>query len=124
MEDWGIKASNVAVAQVRVESLLIDAAGRAELTSARIVSDGELEEIGPTRWIHANVESDLSWTPIFAFLDELGRLQTGFRILSFGFDIQPVPLQQMRVGAPPPAPSGKIRIGLAFPVELATEPEP
>ena len=87
----GFEATNVPIAQVRVESLLVGAATRAQLVAPRITSDDELEEIGPTRWITAQVETDLTWTPIFNFLDELGRLETGFRVVSFGFDVEAQP---------------------------------
>ena len=119
MRDWGVKATNVAVAQVRIEGLLLDAATDAQLVAPRISSEGELEEIGPTQWIHAEVETDLSWTPTFAFLDELGRSQTGFRVLSFGFEIDPG--LRGRPGAELRAQTGRIRIGLAFPVEILAE---
>lgn len=121
MQDWGVKATNVAVAQVRIEGLLLDAATRAQLAAPRITSDGELEEIGPTQWINANVETDLKWSPVFTFLDELGRSETGFRVVSFGFEIQ---RQPDIPGLEPRPPTGRIRMGVAYPVELTGEVAP
>lgn len=119
MREWGLKATNVAVAQVRVEGLLLEAATQAELVTPRITSDGELEEIGSTQWIRADVETPLNWTPAFAFLDELGRSQTGFRVVSFNFELDGGPEGPGAASLPP---GGRIRMGLAFPVEILTEP--
>ncbi|MGV3580243.1 hypothetical protein [Brevundimonas sp.] len=127
MRDWGVEATNVAVAQVRVEAMLLEATKRVDLFPARVTSDGELEEIGSTQWIHADIQTELNWTPTFALFDELGKLPTGFRVVSFGFDIEPARPRPVRAGAPPAPPlppTGTIRIGLAFPVDIAAETAP
>lgn len=116
MRQWGLETSNGSVAQVRVESLLLDAATRARLVTPRITTDEELEEIGPTQWMTAEVETDLNWTSTFAFLDELSQLQTGFRVRTFSFDVEPS--RQVLADNEFRPPRGRIRLGLAFPVSV------
>ena len=90
-----------------MESLLFEAATRAALVGPRITTSDELEEIGPTQWVNTQVETDLNWTSTFAFLDQLSRLDTGFRVTSFGFDVQPD--QRLPVEGEFRAPQGRIR---------------
>ena len=116
MRSWGLEAANVSVAQVRVEGLLLEAADRADLVAPRITTNSELDEVGPTQWLTADVEMDLNWTSTFAFLDQLSRLQTGFRVLSFGFDVEPTRPGVAEGEFRPPR--GRIRLGLGFPVSL------
>lgn len=120
MQRWGLEATNVAVGQVQIEGLLLRAANQAELVAPRISTNGELEEIGPTQWLTAEVETDLNWTSTFAFLDELGELESGFRVVSFGFDVEPEPQFQTQGPSEFRPPRGRIRLGLAFPVTLST----
>lgn len=121
MREWGLEATNVAVAQVSVESLIFGAATRAQLVQPRITTSGELEEVGPTQWMTAEVETDLNWTSTFAFLDELGRSQTGFRVLGFGFDVEPANPNVSPEEFQPPR--GRIRLRLGFPVSVLSTGE-
>ncbi len=121
MRDWGLEAANVAVAQVRVEQYLFRAATAAGLTNIRITTQPELEVIGPTQWLGAEIQADLRWSPTFAFLDALTAWTAGFRITQFQYEISAVPVF---VQATPAAASlGRLTIGLAVPVSVvSTEP--
>jgi hypothetical protein len=124
MKTWGFEASNVAVAQVRIEQQLARAASDAGLTNPSITTDSEVEAIGPTQWLGAEVQADLLWNPTFAFIDRIAGWPEGFRVVGFDYEITPLTqfqIQQQQQGgngAPSPAPGGKIRIQLAFPVIL------
>jgi type II secretory pathway component PulM len=117
MRSWGVSAANVPIAQVRIEGRLLAAATAAELPNPRITTEDELVEIGPTNWLHADVETDLNWTATFAFLEEVGRLPTGFRVVRFEFEVEP----NRGVANPEEfrPPRGRIRMTLGFPVEVA-----
>lgn len=118
MQSWGVTAANISIAQVRIEGRLLAAATAAELANARITTDDDLVEVGPTQWLHAEVETDLNWTSTFAFLEEVGRLPSGFRIVEFGFDVEP----QRGIVNPDEfrPPRGRIRMTLGFPVRIAS----
>jgi hypothetical protein len=116
MRSWGVTAANVSIAQVRIESRLLEAATAAELANARITTDDDLVEVGPTRWLHAEVETDLNWTSTFAFLEQVGRMPSGFRVVEFGFEVEPE--QGRREPDEFRAPRGRIRMTLGFPVEI------
>lgn len=117
MRSWGVAGANVAIAQVRIEERLLDASTSAQLANARITTDDNLVEVGPTQWLHAEVETDLNWTSAFAFLEEVGRLPSGFRVVEFGFTVEP------QTGFTNPdefrPPRGRIRMTLGFPVKIA-----
>lgn len=121
MQSWGVTAANISIAQVRIEGRLLAAATAAELANARITTSDELVEVGPTQWLHVEVETDLNWTSAFAFIEEVGRMPSGFRIVEFGFDVEP------QRGTPDAeefrAPQGRIRMTLGFPVEIADRSE-
>jgi hypothetical protein len=116
MQSWGLAAANVSIAQVRIENRLLEAATAAELANAQITTDDDLVEVGPTQWLHAEVETDLNWTSTFAFLEEVGRMPSGFRIVEFGFDVQPERGRRNPEEFRPPR--GRIRMTLGFPVEI------
>lgn len=121
MQSWGFEAANVAVAQVRIEQQLASAAAGAGLTNTSITTDSEIEAIGPTQWLGAEVQADLRWSPTFAFMDRVATWPEGFRVVGFNYEITPPTQfqiqQQPQAGAPLPA-AGKVRIQLAFPVIL------
>jgi hypothetical protein len=120
LQDWGFEASNVAVAQVRIEQQLVAAAAAAGLANVQITTDEEVTATGPVQWLGAEVEADLRWGPAFAFLDELTGWPEGFRVTRFQYDIRVLPGYVQPGQAP--ATSGKVRIGVAFPVNLPTAP--
>lgn len=124
MKTWGFAATNVAVAQVRIEQKLSKAATDAGMTNASITTDSEAEAIGPTQWLGAEIQADLRWTPTFAFLDQIAGWPEGFRVLGFDYEMTPLSpfqiQQQQDVAQPPPA-GGTVRIRLAFPVNLPTD---
>lgn len=123
MKTWGFEATNVAVAQVRIEQQLSRAVTEAGMTNASITTDSEIEAIGPTQWLGAEIQADLRWNPTFAFLDRVTAWPEGFRVVGFDYEMTPVSpfqIQQQRRQdevQPPPA-GGKVRIRLAFPVIL------
>lgn len=117
MNAWGFEAANSAVAQVRIEQRLLEAATATGLPNPRITTNAKVEAIGPTQWLEAEVQSDLRWGPAFAFLDKLGEWPEGFRVTAFRYEVTPP--NPLLVGADAPPPSGKLRIGLAFPVRIA-----
>lgn len=117
MNGWGFEASNPAVAQVLIEQRLLETATATGLPNPRITTNAKVEAIGPTQWIEAEVQSDLRWGPTFAFLDKLGEWPEGFRVTAFRYEVTPP--NPMLAGAEAPPPSGKLRIGLAFPVRIA-----
>lgn len=117
MSAWGFEASNPAVAQVLIEQRLLDAASATGLPNPRITTNAKVEAVGPTQWLEAEVQADLRWGPAFAFLDKLGEWPEGFRVTAFRYEITPPNPLLIGVDAPPP--SGKLRIGLAFPVRIA-----
>ena len=123
MRDWGLEAANIPVAQVRVEQQLLRAATAAGLSNIRITTEPEIEVIGPTQWLSAQIQADLRWAPTFAFLDALTSWTAGFRITQFQYEISAMPVF---VQATPAAASlGRLTIGLAVPVSVAsTEPRP
>jgi type II secretory pathway component PulM len=126
METWGFEATNAAVAQVRIEQKLSEAAGEAGLTGVLIATNPEVEPIGPTQWMKAEVQADLRWAAIFAFLDRVATWPEGFNVDGFSYETTPItPLMPFQVqqqnGAPGPEVSGKIRMTLAFPVSLPAD---
>lgn len=120
MQTWGFEAGNVAIAQVMIEQRLVEAAERAELENVRIATDSEIEAVGPTQWLGAEVQADLRWTPTFVFMESIAGWPEGFRITQFRYEIT-TPLGD--TSAPGFVPSGRVQIGLAFPVTV-TNPEP
>lgn len=117
MNGWGFEATNPALAQVLIEQRLLEAAMATGLPNPRITTNAKVEAIGPTQWLEAEVHSDLRWGPAFAFLDKLGEWPEGFRVTAFRYEVTPP--NPLLVGADAPPPSGKLRIGLAFPVRIA-----
>lgn len=123
MKTWGFSATNVAVAQVRIEQQLAKAATDAAMTNFVITTEGEVETIGTTQWLAAEVQADLRWAPTFAFLDRVAAWPEGFRIVGFGYEMtapSQFQIEQAQVsgGEQSLPPSGKISIRLAFPVTL------
>ena len=59
MKTWGFEATNVAVAQVRIEQQLAKAALDVGMTSVVITTDAEVETIGVTDWVGAEIQADL-----------------------------------------------------------------
>ena len=125
MRGWGFEGSNLAVVRVRIEQRLAQTAADAGLANVRIVVDEEPEALGPTRWLGAEVQADLLWRPTFAFLDALTGWPEGFRVLGFAYDGYQPPAA-VDPAAPPvrPGAPARVRIGLAFPVAAAAQPEP
>jgi hypothetical protein len=117
MNGWGFEAANSAVAQVLIEQRLLETATATGLPNPRITTNAKVEAVGPTHWLEAEVQSDLRWSPTFAFLDKLGEWPEGFRVTAFRYEVTPP--NPLLVGAEAPPPSGKLRIGLAFPVKIA-----
>lgn len=117
MNGWGFEAANPAVAQVLIEQRLLETATATGLPNPRITTNAKVEAVGPTQWLEAEVQSDLRWGPTFAFLDKLGEWPEGFRVTAFRYEVTPP--NPLLVGAEAPPPSGKLRIGLAFPVKIA-----
>lgn len=120
MQGWGFKATNTAVAQVLIERRLLEAATDARLARLKMTVDPEMESRGPTRWMTAQVEADLIWRGVFAFLDTLSGWPEGFQVTRFGYEVRPVPPGMESLGLMSP---GTVRIGLAFPVEVEEEIE-
>lgn len=124
MKTWGFEATNVAVAQVRIEQQLAKAALDVGMTSVVITTDAEVETIGVTDWVGAEIQADLRWAPTFAFLDRVAGWPEGFRVVSFDYEMTPVAtfqgqIQQVQgAAAQLPPPTGKVRIRLSFPVVL------
>lgn len=116
MNGWGFEASNPAVAQVLIEQRLMEAAAATGLPNPRITTNAKVEAVGPTQWLEAEVQSDLRWSPAFAFIDKLGEWPEGFRLTAFRYEVTPP--NPLLIGADAPPPSGKLRIGLAFPVRI------
>jgi hypothetical protein len=113
MRDWGLDAANVAVAQVRIEQHLVQAATAAGLTNIKITTEPEIEVIGPTQWLGAQIQADLRWSPTFAFLDAMTGWTAGFRVTQIQYDIPPFQGRD-----PAAAPPGRVTIGLAVPVSV------
>ena len=116
MKTWGFEAGNVAIAQVRIEQRLVEAATEAELSNIRITTDSEIESIGPTQWLGSEVQADLRWTPAFDFLETVAGWPEGFRVTQFRYEIT-TPQNFIPV-EPDFAPSGRVQVGLAFPVKV------
>lgn len=127
METWGIDASNEDVARAIAEKRLNAEVARAGLTQAEIRIDGGVTEIGVTRWIGAEVQADLRWGPVFAFLDGLTAWPEGFRITVFRYEMAPPAVAARRARsnnraadpATPPPPAGRVKINLEFPLRGA-----
>ena len=122
MNAWGFEAANPAVAQVLIEHRLLAAAGAVDLPNPRIITNAQVEAIGPTQWLEAEVQADLRWGPAFAFLDKLGEWPEGFRVIAFRYELTPP--RPMTVDAGPAQTSGKLWLRLAFPVRLAKTEAP
>lgn len=116
MKTWGFEASNVAVAQVRLEQQLFQAATAAGLTNIKITTDPEVEIIGPTQWLGAQIQADLRWSPTFTFLEGLTGWPEGFRVTQFQYDITTMPI--FAQANPGLAPAGRMQIGIAVPVSV------
>lgn len=121
MKTWGFEASNLSIAQVILEQKLVETTDKAGLTNVKITTDPEIEVIGPNQWLGAEIQADLRWTPVFAFLEALTVWPEGFRIKQFRYDIanQPNFIQS----DPTAPPLGRVTIAVAVPVSVA-DPEP
>lgn len=110
MKTWGFSALNAQVAAVEIERQIVQTATRTNLPAFTVVTDAEPETIGPTQWMGTEVQADLRWTPTFDFLDAVAAWPEGFRVTRFAYE----------AGEPGSAGSvgGKVRLGLAFPVQL------
>lgn len=118
MNSWGFEASNLAVARVRIEQRLVEAAAANNLANARVTTDEEAEAEGPLTWLGAQVQADLSWSGVFGMMDAIAAWPEGFRVTSFAYRLPPPPLNpDMPFNTP-----GSVTIELAFPVEIS-EPE-
>ena len=120
MQDWGFEATNTAIAQVMIERRLLEAATDAKLARLKMTVDPEIETHGPTRWMTAQVEADLVWRGVFAFMDTLSGWPEGFQVTRFSYEVRAVPPGMEGLGMVSP---GTVRIGLAFPVEVEEEIE-
>lgn len=124
MRGWGVEASNPATAQVLLERRLFEAVNRAQLVNAQITTRPEIETLGATQWVEGEVQADLRWTPVFAFLDAVAAWPEGFRITSFQYETTPPPAAN--AGIPPEVlaavmatqPLGRVRIGVAVPARI------
>lgn len=115
MRGWGFEATNTAVAQVMIERRLLQAATDANLARLKMTVDPDIETRGPTRWMTAQIEADLVWRGVFAFLDALSGWPEGFQVTRFSYEVRPIPPGMEGTGLVSP---GTVRIGLAFPVEV------
>lgn len=121
MRSWGFEGSNVSVLRVRIEQRLVEASTQAGLTDPEITVVEEIETIGPTQWLAAEVQADLLWRPTFAFLDNLTAWPEGFRVTEFRYETVPAPAAGMALtGQATSVGGGRVVIGLAFPVVAAT----
>lgn len=126
MRSWGFEGSNPAILQIRIEQRLREAATRAQLQNVQIDFDSEIETVGPTRWVTATVQGDLRWTPTFTFMDQISAWPEGFRVTSFAFDRPPptpglAEILALNPNAVRNTPTGRVRVGLAFPVALDSD---
>lgn len=117
MRTWGFAAANIPVAQVSIEQRLLQAATASEMINPRITVRDQIETIGPTQWLEAEVQAELRWTPVFSFLDDVAAWPEGFRVTRFQYEITPYTGLLPPESAPPA--TGQVRIGLAFPVTIA-----
>jgi len=115
MNSWGFEAANIAVARVRIEQRLVEAATAANLANARITTDEEAEAEGALQWLGAQVQADLSWRGVFGVLDAVSAWPEGFRVTSFSYRLPP-PSQNPNMVVTDP---GSVTLGLAFPVEIS-----
>lgn len=113
MKTWGFSASNPAVAQVMIESRLVEAAETLGLPNPVITAQSKVEDEGPTQWMFADVQTDLRWGPALALIDNLGEWPEGFRMTSFRYEVMAIQ------NASDTTERGKIHMGFAFPVNLA-----
>lgn len=118
MKSWGFDAGNVAIAQVRIEQRLVEAATRAELANVRITTDTEIENLGPTQWLGGDIQADLRWTPTFDFLESLAGWPEGFRVTQFRYEITAQP--DFVIADPAMASIGRVQVGLSFPVRVTS----
>lgn len=116
MRSWGFEAANIPIAQVAIEQRLVKAATNAQMINPRITVRDQIETIGATQWLEAEIQADLRWTPTFAFLDDVAAWPEGFRVTRFQYEMTPPPAFSE---IEPVAPSGRVVIGLAFPVSIA-----
>lgn len=123
MREWGFEATNLAVAQVLIERRILKAAGEASIPQMSIALDSEVEEVGPTKWLAADIQIGLSWRALFALLDNLTTWPEGFRVEGFSYEYTPLPASQRDPnygwGANAPPRTGTIRLRVAFPVRIA-----
>lgn len=132
MRSWGLRADNIAVAQVNLEQLIRTTATEAGLANVQVTTDSEVTEIGPTQWLGAQIQADLRWAPTFAFLDAMTGWQEGFRVIAFEYELTDQPTgfvpriassQARAAAAETPTSLGRLRMEISVPVTLAT-PEP
>ena len=115
MNSWGFEASNIAVARVRIEQRLVEAATAANLANARVTTDEEAEGEGPLQWLGVQIQADLSWSGVFGVMDAVSAWPEGFRVLSFSYRLPPPSLNPNMVVTAP----GSVTIEMAFPVEIS-----
>lgn len=122
MRTWGFQASNVEVARVLIEQRLLEEATRAGLSDIRIATEDDLETVGPTRWINAELTAELRWSGTFAFLESLTAWPEGFRVRGFQYDLPVIRPNQQQVGTFQNSDPGDLRMTLSFPVTIEAVP--
>ncbi len=118
MKTWGIEAGNLAIAQVILEQKLVEATTKAGLTGIKITPDTEIKVIGPNQWLGSDVQADLRWTPVFAFLDALAVWPEGFTVTGFKYEMAPQPSFGPQPGQIISPPQGRVTISVAIPVSI------
>lgn len=116
MRGWGFSADNTAIARVRIEQRLIEAATNSGLTNVEIAVGDKVDMTGPVQWLDAEVQSDLLWKGAFDFLDDLSSWPEGFRITAFRYEQPP---QQEFDLVNNIVRAGKLRMTVSFPVKIA-----
>lgn len=118
MRSWGFEAANLAVLRVMIEQRLLTAAAEAGFENVQVTVDDEIEAEGPTRWLGAQVQANLRWTPTFAFLDGLAAWPEGFRVTDFTYSTLPDRPGQISNSG------NRVRLDLAFPVRALDQETP
>lgn len=120
VERWSFSAANTDIAAADIEQRLLRAAEDAGLPGPRIrieTTTGTPDATGLV-WLDVEVEADLRWDPTFSFLELISSWPEAHDLRSFSVAVTPAPAAVVR---DPARPFGRLRIGLAFPVRLASE---
>lgn len=115
---WSFSAPNVDVAAAEIEERLLRAAADAGLQDARFrlqTTGLEAEQGEDLVWVPVEIDAALRWEPTFAFLELVSSWSEAHDLTVFSAELAALPAGRTR---DPAAPFGRVRLEMAFPVQI------